>query len=54
MEVANIATNLVGAVVKEDEADRATLREYLDLVAKRRATDNSLWHDFYAATRAAL
>ena len=54
VEVANIATNLVGAVVKEDEADRATLREYLDLVAKRRATDNSLWHDFYAATRAAL
>ncbi|WP_022951598.1 AAA family ATPase [Leucothrix mucor] len=54
VRIDDIAANLVGAVVKEDEADRNTLREYLNLVAKRRAADSALWDKFYAATRAAL
>lgn len=54
VHIDDIAANLVGAVVKEDEADRNTLREYLNLVAKRRAADSALWDKFYAATRAAL
>lgn len=50
----NLAENLVGAVVKEDESDKIVLKEYLDLVAKRRGEIEPLWGEFYQAAKAAI
>ena len=33
---ADVARNMVGAVVKEDQDDKAALKEYVALVAKKR------------------
>lgn len=54
VQVESLADNLIGAVVKDDASDRLALREYLDLVAKRRAEEQPLWNAFYQSTRAAL
>ncbi len=43
----DIARNLTGSVVKEDMADLEVLKEYAVLVAKKRATGNQEWGDFY-------
>src|SRR5437773_452487 len=46
---ADVARNLVGAVVKEDQEDRAALKEYAALVAKKRGAKDSAWKEFHDA-----
>ena len=40
-------TGLVGTVAKENQADLAVLKEYVETVAKGR--DDRLWREFYQA-----
>lgn len=47
VSAADIARNLVGSIVKEDLADLAALKEYVVLVAKKRATKDKTWKDFH-------
>ncbi len=49
----SIARNLVGSIVKEDLADLKVLKEYIVLVAKKRAAD-PLWAEFHATAEKAL
>lgn len=51
---ADIARNLVGSIVKEDLADLAALKEYVVLVAKKRATKDKTWKDFHDTLLATL
>jgi len=51
---ADIARNLVGSIVKEDLADLAVLKEYVVLVAKKRATKDKAWKDFHDTLMTAL
>ena len=44
-----IARTLVGSIVKEDLADLAVLKEYLNLVAKKRGAKDATWKAFYDA-----
>lgn len=44
-----VAKNLVGSIVKEDASDLVALKEYVTLVAKKRATSDPHWKDFYEA-----
>ncbi len=44
---ADIARNLVGSIVKEDLNDLAALKEYVVLVAKKRATKDKSWKEFH-------
>jgi MoxR-like ATPase len=44
-----IARTLVGSIVKEDLADLGVLKEYLNLVAKKRAAKDATWKAFYDA-----
>jgi MoxR-like ATPase len=44
---ADIAHNLVGSIVKEDLADLAVLKEYVVLVAKKRAIKDKHWKEFH-------
>jgi MoxR-like ATPase len=46
---ADIARNMVGAVVKEDQEDREALKEYATLVAKKRAAKEKPWKEFHEA-----
>lgn len=46
---ADLARNMVGSIVKEDVADLAVLKEYLNLVAKKRAAGDPSWKAFYDA-----
>jgi MoxR-like ATPase len=46
---ADIARNMVGAVVKEDQEDRAALKEYATLVAKKRGVKEKAWKEFHDA-----
>ncbi len=46
---ADIARNMVGAVVKEDQEDKAALKEYAALVAKKRGIKETAWKEFYDA-----
>jgi MoxR-like ATPase len=50
----DIARNLVGSIVKEDLADLAALKEYVVLVAKKRATKDKTWNDFHDTMLATL
>jgi MoxR-like ATPase len=45
----DIARNIVGSVVKEDLADLAALKEYVVLVAKKRAGKDKAWKEFHDA-----
>jgi len=49
-----IGKNLVGSIVKEDLGDLKVLKEYLNLVAKKRAAADPLWKSFYEAAGAAM
>jgi MoxR-like ATPase len=49
-----IGRNLVGSIVKEDLGDLKVLREYLSLVAKKRAGSDPLWKSFHDAATAAI
>ncbi len=42
-----IAANLLGSVVKEDQNDLKVLKEYAVLVAKKRATTDKNWKEFH-------
>jgi MoxR-like ATPase len=46
---ADIARNMVGAVVKEDQEDKAALKEYAALVARKRGAKEASWKEFYEA-----
>lgn len=46
---ADIARNMVGAVVKEDQEDKAALKEYATLVAKKRGVKEKNWKEFHDA-----
>lgn len=48
MQSADLASGILGAVVKDPSADQAVWREYLETVAK----DREGWGDFYEACRA--
>ena len=50
----DIARNLVGSIVKEDQADLAVLKEYVVLVAKKRAGNDKAWKEFHDAMLAEL
>ena len=50
----SIARQLVGSVVKEDLADLLVLKEYVQLVAKKRAQNGGPWRDFFDEAEAAL
>jgi len=50
----HLARNLVGSVVKEDTGDLEVLKEYLTLVAKRRAAKDKLWREFFEAAEEAI
>jgi MoxR-like ATPase len=43
----DIARNLLGSIVKEDLADLAVLKEYVVLVAKKRAAKDKSWQEFH-------
>ncbi len=46
---ADIARNMVGAVVKEDQEDKAALKEYATVVAKKRGAKEKAWKEFHDA-----
>ena len=46
---ADVARNMVGAVVKEDQEDRAALKEYATLVARKRGSKDGAWKAFHDA-----
>jgi MoxR-like ATPase len=46
---ADIARNMVGAVVKEDQEDKVALKEYATLVAKKRGAKEKAWKEFHDA-----
>ena len=43
----DVGRNLVGSIVKEDLADLAVLKEYMVLVAKKRAVKDKAWQEFH-------
>jgi MoxR-like ATPase len=43
----SIARNLVGSIVKEDAQDLAALKEYVAIIAKKRATSDKNWQEFH-------
>ena len=43
----DVARNLLGSIVKEDTTDLAVLKEYVVLVAKKRATKDKAWKEFH-------
>ena len=45
----DIAKNLIGSIVKEDLADLKVLKEYMNLIAKKRAASDPSWKTFYDA-----
>ncbi|MCE9578236.1 MAG: AAA family ATPase [Deltaproteobacteria bacterium] len=51
---ADIARNLIGSIVKEDLGDLKVLKEYMNLVAKKRAASDASWKTFYDAAVVAL
>jgi hypothetical protein len=46
---ADIARNMVGVVVKEDQEDRAALEEYAAVVARKRGAKDRAWKEFHDA-----
>jgi len=47
----DIAHNIVGSIVKEDQSDINALKEYAKLVAKKRAVDDKVWDSFYKSVQ---
>ncbi|ETR70234.1 MAG: ATPase [Candidatus Magnetoglobus multicellularis str. Araruama] len=50
----HIALNILGSVVKEDLADQEIYKEYVLIVAKKRAIKEIIWKDFYESAMDAL
>ncbi|AWM41863.1 AAA domain (dynein-related subfamily) [Gemmata obscuriglobus] len=46
---ADIARNMIGAVVKEDQDDKNALKEYATVVAKKRGAKEKAWKEFHDA-----
>ena len=46
-----IALNVSGSMVKEDQNDKKALKEYLDLVVKKRGETDSMWKAFNDSAR---
>ncbi|MEM6470014.1 MAG: AAA family ATPase [Planctomycetota bacterium] len=46
---ADVARNMIGSVVKEDTADLAVLKEYVTIIAKKRARKDKSWQEFHDA-----
>jgi MoxR-like ATPase len=51
---AAIARNLIGSIVKEDPQDLAALKEYVAIVAKKRAATDKIWAAFHDEATKAL
>ncbi|AKU93941.1 MOXR-like ATPase [Labilithrix luteola] len=51
---AEVGRNLVGSVVKEDLGDVKVLKEYLNLVVKKRAATDTTWKAFHDAATQSL
>jgi hypothetical protein len=49
VRAADLARNLLGSIVKEDQADRDALKEYAVLVAKKRGGKDRAWQEFHDA-----
>lgn len=49
-----IARNLVGSVVKEDLGDLKALKEYVTLIAKKRAGESPVWKQFHDEAQRSL
>lgn len=50
----DVGRNLIGSIVKEDLGDVKVLKEYLNLVAKKRGASDGAWKAFHDACAAAL
>jgi MoxR-like ATPase len=50
----DLARNIVGSIVKEDLGDLAVLKEYLQLIAKKRAAGDATWKAFVDAGQKAI
>jgi len=51
---ADVGRNLIGSIVKEDLGDVKVLKEYLNLVAKKRAASDATWKAFHDAAAVSL
>ena len=47
----HVVKNLIGTVLKDDREDEKKLREYFEVVIKKRAQLNNRWKDFYRARK---
>ena len=54
VDASSIARNLVGSVVKEDLSDLKVLKEYVTLIAKKRANGSPVWKEFHDEAQRAL
>jgi hypothetical protein len=54
VEPGDIARNMIGSIVKEDLSDLAVLKEYVVLVAKKRAVQDQTWKGFHDAILSTL
>lgn len=50
----DVGRNLIGSIVKEDLGDVKVLKEYLNLVAKKRAATDATWKAFHDAASVSL
>jgi MoxR-like ATPase len=50
----DVGRNLVGSIVKEDLGDVKVVKQYLDLVAKKRAAGDPTWKEFFEAASLAV
>lgn len=54
VEPSDVARNMIGSIVKEDLNDLAVLKEYVVLVAKKRAAQDQTWKGFHDAMLSTL
>jgi len=47
VEPADVARNIVGSIVKEDQADLAVLKEYVVVAARKRTATDKVWKEFH-------
>lgn len=51
---AQIARQMIGSVIKSPDEDKPALREYVALVAKKRAGDDAAWREFHDSAQVEL
>jgi MoxR-like ATPase len=54
VQPSDVARNMVGSIVKEDQADLAVLKEYVTIVAKKRSRTDKAWKEFHDSILASL